>query len=158
MAQQCILFSLPMKADRSSILASTHCTRWPDSAEQSRFQRTPNYNHPRRPRPTWSLRLNHFRRASSSLVLGVHCAAQTIIPVRDTAEHLTPRRCTDDHSCSGHRRTPDTATLHEALHLVVDGTFKTASNLVIQMVHGLLNSGWHFPLVHGLLPGKTQHL
>ena len=50
----------------------------------------------------------------------------------------------------GHRFT-------KALHLIVDGTFNTAPNPMTQMVsvHGLLDSGWHFPLVYGLLPGKT---
>ena len=50
----------------------------------------------------------------------------------------------------------------DADHLVIDGTFKSAPQLVTQMVaiHGIFDSGWHFPLAnaYGLLPGKTQAL
>ncbi|KAL5258815.1 hypothetical protein ACHWQZ_G007439 [Mnemiopsis leidyi] len=48
----------------------------------------------------------------------------------------------------------------DADHLVIDGTFKSAPQLMTQMVeiHGIFDSGWHFPLAYGLLPGKTQAL
>ena len=54
----------------------------------------------------------------------------------------------------------NTSTLMEADHLVIDGTFKSAPQLMTQMVgiHGIFDSGWHFPLAYGLLPGKTQTL
>lgn len=54
----------------------------------------------------------------------------------------------------------NTSVLLEAEHFVIDGTFKTAPQLMTQMlsVHGLLPSSWHMPLAFGLLPGKTQVL
>ena len=52
----------------------------------------------------------------------------------------------------------NTSTLMEADHWVIDGTFKTAPQLMTQMlsVHGILDTSWHIPLIFGLLPGKTQ--
>ncbi|KAL5261488.1 hypothetical protein ACHWQZ_G007265 [Mnemiopsis leidyi] len=46
----------------------------------------------------------------------------------------------------------------DADHLVIYGTFKSAPQLMTQMVgiHGIIDSGSHFPLAYGLLPGKTQ--
>ena len=54
----------------------------------------------------------------------------------------------------------NTSVLMEADHFVIDGTFKTAPQLMTQMltVHGILPSSWHMPLAFGLLPGKTQVL
>ena len=54
----------------------------------------------------------------------------------------------------------NTNTLIDSDHWIVDGTFKSAPQLFTQMVgiHGLFNSGWHFPLAYGLLPGKTEAL
>ena len=54
----------------------------------------------------------------------------------------------------------NTTTLMDADHLVIDGTFKSAPQLMTQMVgiHGIFDSGWHIPLAYGLLPGKTQSL
>ncbi|KAL5257613.1 hypothetical protein ACHWQZ_G012507 [Mnemiopsis leidyi] len=48
----------------------------------------------------------------------------------------------------------------DADHLVIDETFKSAPQLMTQMVgiHGIFDSGWHIPLAYGLLPGKTQAL
>ena len=48
----------------------------------------------------------------------------------------------------------------DANHLIIDGTFKSASQLFTQMVgvHGLFDGGWHIPLAYGLLPGKTEAL
>ena len=52
----------------------------------------------------------------------------------------------------------NTSTLMEADHWVIDGTFKTAPQLMTQMlsVHGILDTSWHIPLIFGLLPRKTQ--
>jgi hypothetical protein len=43
---------------------------------------------------------------------------------------------------------------------MMDGTFSSAPQLWQQLlsVHGLFDSGWHLPLVYGLIPGKTQVL
>lgn len=56
--------------------------------------------------------------------------------------------------------TDHVAALHEAQHMVVDGTFKSAPHLFTQMmgVHGLFEDNWHLPLAFGLLPGKAQAL
>ena len=45
-------------------------------------------------------------------------------------------------------------------HLAMDGTFSSAPQLWQQLlsVHGLFDSGWHLPLVYGLIPEKTQVL
>ena len=52
------------------------------------------------------------------------------------------------------------AALHDAEHLVIDGTFKSAPPLFTQMlgIHGLFEDNWHLPLIFGLLPGKSQVL
>ena len=54
----------------------------------------------------------------------------------------------------------NTSCLIDADHIIIDGTFKSAPQLMTQMlgIHGLFNSGWHMPLVYGLLPGKTEAL
>jgi hypothetical protein len=43
---------------------------------------------------------------------------------------------------------------------MMDGTFSSAPQLWQQLlsVHGLFDSGWHLPLVHALIPGKTDFL
>ena len=83
-----------------------------------------------------------------------------------TATSGEPLLLWDSGYTTQHRRsflfgTPhNTSVLQDADHFIIDGTFKIAPNLMTQMVtvHGLLNSKWHFLLVFGLLPGKTQHL
>ena len=52
------------------------------------------------------------------------------------------------------------SVLSEAPHIMMDATFSSSPNLFAQLftVHGLYDSGWHMPLVYGLLPGKTQVL
>jgi len=43
-------------------------------------------------------------------------------------------------------------------HLMLDGTFSSSPQLFQQLltIHGWWDSGWHIPLVYGLLPGKTE--
>ncbi|KAL5247507.1 hypothetical protein ACHWQZ_G019400 [Mnemiopsis leidyi] len=45
-------------------------------------------------------------------------------------------------------------------HLMLDGTFSSSPQLFQQLltIHGWWDSGWHIPLVYGLLPGKTEVL
>ena len=45
-----------------------------------------------------------------------------------------------------------------AKELWIDATFKSAPKPFYQMlsIHGLFETGWHFPLIYGLMPGKTQ--
>ena len=45
--------------------------------------------------------------------------------------------------------TPDNTTaLHDAEHLILDGTFKSSPSLFTQLftVHGLFDDGWHLPV------------
>ena len=50
--------------------------------------------------------------------------------------------------------------LSQSDHLMLDGTFSSAPQMWQQLlsVHVLFDSGWHLPLVYGLIPGKTQVL
>jgi len=50
--------------------------------------------------------------------------------------------------------------LSNALHWVIDGTFKVAPTMWTQLltIHGILNTGRRIPAAYGLLPGKTQLL
>ncbi len=45
----------------------------------------------------------------------------------------------------------NTSVLTNSDHFIIDGTFKSASQLMTQMVgvHGLFDNGWHMPLVYG---------
>ena len=45
-----------------------------------------------------------------------------------------------------------------ASHLMMDGTFSPSPHRSQDTVHSLFDSGWHMPLVYGLLPGKSQVL
>ena len=50
--------------------------------------------------------------------------------------------------------------LSDSDHWMLDGTFSSSPQLFSQLltVHGHFDSGWHMPLVYGLLPGKTEVL
>ena len=41
---------------------------------------------------------------------------------------------------------------------MMDGTFSPSPHRSQDTVHSLFDSGWHMPLVYGLLPGKSQVL